>query len=83
VTCSASADRAPLLRALAELPGEESFLLRRRYGIGASRLSEPVIARRLGLSITTMAEMEKQALAALGLFLIAEAGLLDAMEPGQ
>ncbi len=74
------ASRSPFLSALAELPWEESFLLRCRYGIGHARLSEAEIARRLGMSIAEMAETERQAVVAFGLFLLALGSVFDGTE---
>ena len=80
---AAPGDGARLLAALAELPGEESLLLRRRYGIGANPPSESAIAREFGVSIAAIGEMEKQALLALALCLLGGAGVFDPAESAQ
>jgi DNA-directed RNA polymerase sigma subunit (sigma70/sigma32) len=78
-TRAGSAERlVSLTGVLAELPIDESFVIRARYGIGGAQLSDHAIADQLGVTIDEVWEMDARALEALGFFLLVRTGVFDA-----
>jgi DNA-directed RNA polymerase sigma subunit (sigma70/sigma32) len=72
-----------LIKALAELQHDESYVLRSRYGIGDACVADETIAANLGVSVKEVWQIQAQALEALGFFLLANAGVFDRYEPAE